>query len=822
MKQINFVKHILPHLVAVIVFLVVTLLFFSPFFFENKSLDQSDINQWKAGAQSLIDYREATGKEGLWSNSMFSGMPGYLINVKWNDGIITGIKQVLALGIAHPVRNIFISFISFYILLLAFRVRPYLAIAGALSFGLCSYLIIGLGAGHNSRIGAIAFMPLVLAGIHTTFFRNKILGIGLTAAALALELRENHLQITYYLMIMIVIYGIIILIEAIRNNRVKDFIIKTAWLIAVAILALGTFFGKFWATYEYSQYSIRGKSELTADVSPNETGSGLKKSYAFEYSNDALGPFTLLIPNFLGGDYSNFLIQDEDSEVLKTLQRSNNQQAANQLAQYSSAYWGDKPPAPYYAGAIICFLFVIGLFYADRKYKIWLSICAVIGILLSYGDTLPSLNYFLFDYLPGYNKFRSVTFTIILAQISFTLLGFIGLENLMSRKISKADQKKLLTALATTGGLCFILILVAGMFSFTKNGEEQLPRWFLNALVDDRQSLMRADAWRSLIFISLAFVSLFFYLKTDKLSIPVLGGILTILILADTISVDKRFFGKDNYRRQSDRSFFTANAADQEIAKDNSDYRVYNLQGAWAEARTSYHHNSIGGYHGAKLHRYQDLYDYCLQEQTRALIQSLQQGNRDLSQFGVLNMLNAKYLTFGTERNSILPNNSALGSAWLVTKLKKVNSPDGELQATCEANTANEAVIDASKFTADKNTYDASGTIELVSKQPDELEYKAGLNEQSFAVFSEIYYPKGWKAYVDNDQVEILRANYVLRALELPKGKHTITFKFEPEAYYIGNTVTLVSCIILLLVVLGSIGHSIKQTFTHHEEPQAA
>jgi hypothetical protein len=812
MKSINFVKQVLPHIAAVIVFFITTVAFFNPVFFDNKSLDQHDINQWKGGAQEVIDYRNQTDEEALWTNSMFGGMPAYLISVDWNDGIVSGFKSLLSVFLPHPIKNIFLAFICFYILLLSFKVRPYLAIGGALAFGLSTYLIIGLGAGHNSRIGAVAFMPLVLAGIHLAFNNKRILGAGLTALALALELRENHLQITYYLLLIVLIYGAVMLFEAIKNKELIGFGKTMVVLLLASILALGTFIGKFWTTYEYGKFSIRGKTELTSQQSEGEKG-GLKKDYAFQYSNDSWGPMTIIIPNFLGGGYSNFLVQDEKSETLKALQQAD-PKISNQLARYSSAYWGDKPPAPYYVGAIIFFLSIIGLFFVEKKYVIWLSIVAVLGVLLSLGDSFQSFNYFMFDYFPGYNKFRSVTFTIILPFVAMPLLGFVGLERMLAKGWDKETSKKFYIALGISGGLCLLVILFAGFASFTKSGEEQLPGWFISSLKSDRESLMRSDAFRSLVFIVLSAGLIFLYFK-NKLNATLLSFGIATLIIIDLTVVDHRHFGEDNYKRRADRSFMMPTDADKVILKDKSNYRVYNLQAdAMSEARTSVHHSSLGGYHGAKLRRYQDFYTNCVEDQREALIGSIQKGNIDFEPYGAINMLNAKYLTFGPGKNDFIKNANALGNVWLVENVQLVNNPDEELSQTCDIDPANTAVIDQSKFKNVKSNYRTEGTIEVKEYLPNRIIYHSELNSDGFAIFSEIYYSNGWNASIDGEEVEIKRANYILRALEIPAGSHEITFEFKPKAYSIGNTITLISCIILLLVVIATFGYSLKKSLT--------
>src|SRR5688572_13484892 len=361
MKKINFSKHVLPHAIAVIAFLIVTVFFFGPVFFENKSLVQGDIQQSIAVSKSLRDFRAQTGEEGLWATSLYSGMPGYMVNVEWGYTAVSILKRVLSLSLPHPISNIFLAFICYYIMLLTFKVRPYLAIAGALAFGLSSFMIIGLSAGHNARIGAMAFMPLVMAGIHLSFSGKKLLGFGVTAAALALHLRENHLQVTYYLLMIVMGYGLMQLIMAIREKRVSEVFKTVATLVPAALLAAGTFFGPLWAVYEYTPYSTRGKTELVSPASIN-SGTGLNRDYVFNYSNGILEPMTLMVPNFYGGANSQYLFRDQNSESYKALMATGNEQLVNSYARYTSQYWGEQPfTAPYYAGAIIVFLFIVGI-----------------------------------------------------------------------------------------------------------------------------------------------------------------------------------------------------------------------------------------------------------------------------------------------------------------------------------------------------------------------------------------------------------------------------------------------------------------------------
>ncbi len=806
-------KLIWPHGLAVLVFLLVTILFFNPIFFGSKVLDQQDIQQFRGSYKSILDYRAASGEEALWAPSMFSGMPAYLVSMHWGDGPIAWVKKIMALFLPHPIANIFLAFLCYYILLLSFGVRPYLAIAGALAFGLSSYVIIGLGAGHNARIAAIAFMPLVMAGIHLAFSKRRLLGFGVTALGLALHLHENHLQITYYLMLIVIAYGFVQLIYAYREKQIKDFFTNVAILVPAVILAAGSFFGQFWAIREYEQFSIRGPSEL---AKPNSTEmiDGLSKSYAFAWNYGIWEPSTLLIPNFYGGSSANAFVNDQKSETYKALVNSSDNELANKLVEYTATYWGPQSgtAGAYYAGSIIIFIFVVGILLADKKFVWWLVPVSVLSILLSWGDSFSSFNYFMFDYFPGYNNFRSFSFGLIMILFAMPLLGMMGLEKLFSNDLTKEAKKKLMIAFAATGGVCLLILLFAGMGSFTREGESQLPAWFLKALQADRRSLMRDDAFRSLAFISVIFLML--YLNVSK-KISELGfyALLIFLVAIDLSWVDKRYFGKDKYQGKRENAFTVPNAADQAILQDKSYYRVYNLRGPLLEARTSYFHHSLGGYHGAKLRRYQDLYDSCIIPQTGLLANDWQSRKLIFENYGTLNMLNAKYIVYGTEANNVLVNPAANGNAWFVKEIVQVSSPTEELKKTGEVNTKDIAVMDNSKFKVQdlKLTRDSSAAIVLKEFTPPHIKYESNSAADGMAVFSEIYYPKGWHAFVDGKETEILRADYVLRALPIPAGKHEIEFKFEPKPYTIGNKVTFASSWLVLLISLGCFGWSMKK-----------
>lgn len=802
-------NQLVPHIIAVVAFLVITVIFFKPVFFDNKTLSQGDILQWEGSSKELRDFRNESGEEGLWASAMFSGMPAYLVNVQWSDGIITNIKKILSLWLPHPVRNIFLACLSYYIMLLCFGVRPYLAMGGAIAFGFSSYMIIGLMAGHNARIGAIALLPLLMAGVHLVYSGKRIPGFALAAAGLALHLRESHVQITYYFLFILFAYAIMQLVLAIRNKTLPLFIKSSALLIGAAILAVGTYFGQLWATYEYSKYSMRGPSEIKQASA--DGASGLAKDYAFEYSNGILEPMVLMIPNFFGGGSSNYFVQDRDSESYKALMRAGDQQMAEQLARFTSAYWGEQPAtAPYYAGAIIVFLFVLGIVFAPKPYMYWLVPVSVLSLVLSWGNNFEAFNYFMFDHFPMYNKFRSVTFSLMIILFAMPLLGLLGLEELLKQQWNKQLMKKLLWPVGLTAGLCLLLALTGGFMSFLREGETDLPAFFYQALQKDRAALLKADAWRSFFFIALALAGIYFALR-NKISVNTLGIALSFLILIDLFVIDKRYLNENNFVRNAVRSYYQPTAADQEIMKlSKPGERVFNLQGAWQDARTSYFHHSVGGYHGAKLRRYQEFYDSCLSIQYRNLMNDARSGNLELENYTALNMLNTRFFVYGTERNSFILNTENYGPAWFVADVKKVNSALEELQSSCEVNPKQTAVIDQSKFQVSDFKFDSTATVSLMEYKPNYLSYEINSTTVGLVVFSEIYYPVGWEASINGQAAETLRSNYILRAMQVPAGRHKIEFQFKPKTYYTGNKITFASSVLLLLVILGAVVYSLR------------
>ena len=817
MKKLAFKKDILPHIVAVLIFLILTFIFFKPTLIDGKSLAQSDIIQWQASAQELIDYRNETGQEGLWTNSIFSGMPAYLINVEWGNQLIKAAHAVYTLGLPHPVRIIFACMLSFYIMLLCFGVRPYIAIIGAVAFGLSSYNFIGMTAGHNARISAVSFMPLVMGGIHLCFNKYKWLGMSLTALALAMQMRVNHLQITYYLAFIVGIYGLVQLVYAIRQNTLPEFGKRLGLLVLAAVMAVGTFFGEFYATYEYGKYSNRGQSELTNQSNEEMNQDGLGKTYAFQYSNGLWDPFTLFIPDALGGN-GPFPTEGELVNSLKPLGVS-----YQQIPQLGiRTYWGKETPTSYYAGAIMIFLMVLGFFVLDKKYVIWLITVAILGIVFSYGRNMPGFNNFMFDYFPGYNKFRSVTFTMVMPIFSFALMGSLVLERLFQQRFKAITKKQFIIAFALTGGLALFLTIGSGALSYRSDADRQLSQLLaeqagpqiandvISSIRADRQSIMQSDALRSFAFIALFGVALYLFL-IDKISSFIASIGMVVLMIADTGFVSSRFINEGNFNVNYNKQSFTLSAADQFIKNNEvTGDRVLDLTRSFYNGIPSYHHHLINGYHGARVRRYQEIIDNKLLNEYSSVRNVVQSGSQDFSAFPMINMLNTKFLIINPgSANGALINNSAYGSAWFASNLIFSENADNEFSNTlAQTDLKSNAVVRSDEVNSSQGL--SIGSIELVESKPGYWKYKTSNSGDGFAVFSEIYYPKGFEVTIDGQKAEMAHANYILRGLAMPAGDHTVEFKFAPKIYSTGNVIMQILSLITILFFFTTIYHSLR------------
>ncbi len=803
-------KKSLPHFTAIILFVLLPIIYFSPVL-ENKQLNQHDSQTYTGMSKEIVDYNKKSDDLALWTNSMFGGMPSYLIALPTTTAI-TSIYTATNLFNWRPINFIFLYFIGFYIALLLFGVSPWLAIVGSLAFGFSSYNFMIIAAGHASKAVAIGYMAPIIAGFYYAFKKDKWIGGSVFAIFLALEIYANHPQIAYYTFLILLIMGITELISAIRSKEAAEFLKRSVIIVAFGLLAVASNTSRLWTTWEYGKYSLRGKSELTYDQA-NKT-SGLDRDYATHYSYGIGETLTLLIPNINGG--SSAVGFSEDSETGKVL-KSNNVPNATTIVKQLPGYWGDQPQTsgPVYFGAIICFLFILGLFLLKGTVRIWVVIATLLSIALALGHNFMPLTNLFLDYFPGYNKFRTVTMILVIAGFTVPLYAILTLQKIANGEV---DRKKWLKPLAwsvgLTAGIALVFALIPGIAgSFVSPLDSQFPEWLQKSLITDRQSLLQTDALRSAIFILLG-AGTIWALVEKKLKLNTAILILSALILIDMWGVDKRYLNDSNF--VSDREAknpYKATVADIEILKDKSiDYRVLNMAvGTFADASTSYYHQSIGGYHGAKMRRYQELADFQIDKEMDLIRQRFpkikSQDGMDSLFLGLnsLNMLNTKYFIYSPEAAPVL-NKHALGSVWLVDKYKMVDNADQEIAALNSIDPAKEIVVEK-KFQDQLSgvalTNDFSAKIALTAYSPNKMTYHYQGNGNQLAVFSAIYYPKGWNAYIDGKIVSHFQANYVLRSMLLPKGNYDIVFKFEPASFLTGQKISFWCSLILLLLIAG-------------------
>jgi hypothetical protein len=814
----TYLKPILPHVVAVAIFLIISLVYFYPQL-EGKVLHTNDGTVARSSSKEVNDFRTKYGKEALWTNSMFSGMPAYLISIKYKGNLMFQADRIIKF-IKLPAGSIFLTMVGFYVLLLFFKVDTRLAIAGAIVYGFSTYFFFILTAGHNTKAVAIAYMAPMIGSIYYTYRNSAFKGALFTTFFLTLELLANHPQITYYSFICILVFLIAEFVNATLKKDIIPFLKKSLILIIPLLLAIGMNFASLYTTYEYGKYSIRGKSELvTIDV--NKT-SGLDRDYVTTWSYGVDETFTLLIPNFKGGASIPFY---RTSQTLTALKKNDKAQYANQF----QVYWGTQPgtDGPVYVGAVILFLFILGLVLIKGPVKWWLLAATIISVMLAWGKNFMPLTNLFLDYFPGYNKFRAVTMTLVIAEFCIPLLGILALRDIFNGAISKKDAMKgIKIALGISGGLSLIFLLFPGIAgSFLSPGEQQgqLPEWLSSALVADRKNLLRVDALRSLaLILTGAGILLAFYYEKLKKDHAII--FLAVLFLVDMWFVDKRYLNSDKFVTPAVSQKATApTIADNLILKDPSYYRVLNLSvSPFNDASTSLYHNSIGGYHGAKIRRYQELIDSTIIQDlmyynsvisTAKSIQDLQPGLDRLNSNNALKMLNAKYFIIEGQMAPAM-NNNALGNAWFTETPVMVANPNEEISMIRKIDPAKQAIIDSrfkNQITKISYPVAAGDKIELKSYQPNELIYKYSSEGDRMVMFSEIYYPAGWKAYIDGVEKDYFRANYVLRGMIVPAGNHEIKFEFKPASYYTGETISLASSVIFILLVVGYLGYSLKK-----------
>jgi hypothetical protein len=799
MKSLS-LKSILPHLLVHVLFIGVLIIFYAPVT-KGKKLSQNDVVQSGGALQEAAEYAKKGNEEILWSNSSFSGMPvwrGYSANM------ISYVQKSALAVLPVPVYMSYLAFLGFYILALALGANVIIAMLVSAAFSLTSFNIVSIEAGHINKVLAMATMAPIIAGVILVYDKKYWIGAFVTTFFLGLHIYFAHYQISYYLLIALLFYVGYKIYQVIREKSYKDFIVGSAILVGVAIVSILPNISSIITNYEYSKSTTRGGSELTA---AKKEGGGLDKEYAMSWSNGITEIFTMYIPYFNGGASGEEL--DQSSATYKALVANVDRAQAKQFIKRIPLYWGDQPftSGPVYFGAIIIFLFTFGMFLIkDASKWIWLAI-AVFAFMMSWGKNIEWFSDLLFYHFPLYNKFRSVTMAVAIAQFVFPLLACVALVKVVQPELEREDaQKALVKAFAVCGGFALLMLATGTMwfdFSSENDGQTQFPEWLLEAIKEDRISKFRSDAIRSLFFVTAAAALVWAIIK-QKLEIRYALIGLTVLVIIDLFVVDKRYLNDDDFVKT--KGYIVERAIpkteqDEQILADNGYYRVLNLtKSPFNDATTSFYHKSIGGYSAIKLSRYQDLIENQISK----------------NNIEVMNMLNTRYIIVSPRQEGAEPmvqrNPSAYGNAWFVKQTKIVQNADEEMKALDSIVPLTEAFVDIRFAKAGKEyTVDSSSYIKLTEYHPNHLRYESNAATEQFAVFSEIYYQPGWNAYVDGKLTPHVRVDYILRGMELPAGKHEILFKFEPEHYIRSEKISYVGSLLWIALLLGSLGMALKK-----------
>jgi hypothetical protein len=809
----------LPYLGALVIFILIALVYFRPVV-SGKKLSQHDIKVHIGSSKEINDFRENTGEEPLWTNSMFGGMPAFQISVLYKNNIANFLDKIFRLGLPHPMNILFLLFAGFFILLIVLKVDPWLSVLGAIAFAFSSYFFIIIQAGHNSKALAIAYMSPVFAGIIAAYRGKYLLGALLTAVFLAIEIKVNHLQITYYYLFIILFFGILELYNAISLKKLPTFLKATVVLVIAALIAVSVNFSALWSTYESGKYTTRGKTELTLDKDDETTG--LPKSYITDWSYGPGETWSLVIPNVKGGA-SGYLAENE-----KAMEKVD-ARFRNDVARQNH-YWGDQKftSGPVYAGAIVVFLFILGLIIVRSRFKWVLLTATILSFIFAWGKHIPGITDWIIDNLPGYNKFRAVSMALVIAEFCIPLLAVLTLKTIIDKpEIFKEKKKQIYISFGITAGIVFLFFLMPTVF-FKFFSHEEFNAWnqqkidnpqsaavidqFLNSIKVARISIFKADALRSFFFILLGGSTLFLFFRKRIGKIGLIA-ILAVLIIIDMGFVNWRYLNTSHFeRKRLVQQPYQPTNADKVILKDEDpNFRVYNATvSTFNDASTSYYHKSIGGYHGAKLQRIQDLIDFQISK----------------NNMRVLDMLNTKYFIIQNQQNGqpeAQINFNAMGHAWFVENIKLVENADSEMVALGNFNPHKEVLVDqrfadyVKSYTASRDT---TASITLEEYAPNMLRYSTSTTQKQFAVFSEIYYPAGWNVYIDKKPAEYIRVNYLLRGMIVPEGKHEIVFKFEPRSYYTGEKISLAGSILLMLLLVGTIAFEVRKRLKKPEEKE--
>lgn len=803
MKSTNFKKW-LPHAAAILLFFTLTALYFGPVF-QGKDLMQADAINSQGWGKDLRDYHEKTGDYAYWSNAMFSGMPSNYTFSPQPVNVFKAFEKVLTLSMFGASRrhigSIFLTFVCFYIFLISIGCRSWLSVAGAIAYTLCSYNFIIIEAGHMNKSLVMATMAPIIGGVMLCYRGKLLWGALITLIFSGLNIYWSHQQISYYLLLVLLILAIVYLVYAIREKKIKEYLKATGVLMIAAILAVIPAIGQLVPAADYAKESMRGGAVLKQE---GKQSSGLEIDYAYQWSYGIGETFTLLVPNLYGA--SSHYNLGEDSETYKVVARNYGAAQARNLVKHLPTYWGPQPftSGPVYIGAIVCFLFVLGLFLVNGREKWWLVAATILSIVMAWGKYFPVVNEFLFYNLPLYNKFRAPSMSLVIASLTMVTLGVLGVKELIERHKAGNDNgimKTLCWSAGITAGLSLMFALCGGsMFDFAGASDAQLPEALHAPLRADRVAMLKSDAWRSFAFIVAAFAVLAAWLRIKSMKLGYMLAAMTLLILVDLWSVDKRFLSWDTFMPKQKSTEILPTAADKQILADKDpNFRVFNLTSStFNDSRTSYFHKSVGGYSPVKLRRYQDIIDHFFA--------------RNLN-MNIINMLNVKYFIVPGEKGGqqVQMNPTALGNCWFVDKVQFVADPNEEIKAIEKFDPVAVAFVDVEwkeKMPAIEqysNNADSTDYIRLAEyKNPGNLIYESNSTAPRFAVFSEVFY-KTWKAFIDGKEVTPVRTNYILRGLPVPAGKHTIEFLCVDDVMTGSAKISLYGSIFVGVVILAMV-----------------
>ena len=822
----NVVKRIIPDVIAIVLFAVISFAYFCPAVTEGRILSQHDSVAGIGAGQEGKEYYERTGERTRWTNSIFGGMPTYQMSPSYDStDLLKGVEKLYHLYLPTYVWLVFVMLLGFYILLRAFDFKVWMAGLGAIVWAFSSYFFIIIAAGHIWKFITLAYIPPTIAGMVLCYRGKHLLGALVTALFVALQISSNHVQMTYYFLFVMLFMAIAYGVQAYQQKRFAAFWKSTGVLALAGILGICVNLSNLYHTYEYSKESMRGKSELVKDNPTNQTGSGLERDYITQWSYGIGETFSLLVPNVKGGASVPLAANEKAMEKANPMYGS----IYSQLGQY----WGEQPgtSGPVYVGAFVMFLFVLGLFIVKGPMKWALLAATILSILLSWGKNLMGFTDFFIDYMPMYNKFRAVSSILVIAEFTIPLLAMLALKEVVAApQLLKERKKDFLVSFALTGGLAFLFAVMPKVFfsSYVSSMEmhalqgiptEQLVPLLAN-LEEVRISLFTSDAWRSFFIILLGTVGVWMY-GLGKLKETTLVGALALLCLFDMWDVNKRYLYDEQFvEEQVQTQSFQQTETDQLILQDEAlEYRVLNLaSNTFNENNTAYWHKSVGGYHAAKLRRYQEMIEEHISAEMNGLFKAVAEAEGDMerlnpAEFPVLNMLNTRYFIFPLQGGKTAPllNPFALGNAWFVQDVQYVDNANEEIEAIHGINPKHTAIVDK-RFEpmVQPIVSDASAKIQLVAYEPNYLKYEVESDKGGTVVFSEIYYP-GWQSMIDGKEVPHGRANYILRAMNVPAGKHVIEFRFDPKSLHVTETIAFVSIGLLVLLACVVVWMGVKK-----------